>query len=59
MGGGLLDEHIAYVTSDEGFTTLYARAYEVIERLPFREKQLRAALRERDIGRITNSKKRG
>ena len=58
VGGGLLDEHIAYVTSDEGFTTPYARAYEVIERLPFREKQLRAALRERDIGRIT-IKKRG
>jgi SAM-dependent methyltransferase len=58
VGGGLLDEHIAYVTSDEGFTTPYARAYEVLERLPFREKQLRAALRERDIGRIT-IKKRG
>ena len=58
VGGGLLDEHIAYVTSDEGFTTPYARAYEVVEPLPFREKQLRAALRERDIGRIT-IKKRG
>jgi SAM-dependent methyltransferase len=58
VDGGLLDEHIAYVTSDEGFTTPYARTYEVLERLPFREKQLRAALRERDIGRIT-IKKRG
>jgi hypothetical protein len=58
VGGGLLDEHIAYVTGDEGFTTPYARSFEVLEQLPFREKQLRAALRERDIGRIT-IKKRG
>jgi SAM-dependent methyltransferase len=58
VGGGLLDEHIAYVTGDEHVATPYARTYEVLERLPFREKQLRAALRERDIGRIT-IKKRG
>jgi SAM-dependent methyltransferase len=58
VGGGLLDEHIAYVTSDDGFTTPYARSFEILERLPFREKQLRAALRTRDIGRIT-IKKRG
>jgi SAM-dependent methyltransferase len=58
VGGGLLDEHIAYVTSDEAFATPYAKGYEVLEQLPFREKQLRAALRSRDIGRIT-IKKRG
>ena len=58
VDGGLLDEHIAYVTADESFRTPFARGYEVLEELPYREKQLRAALRERGIGRLT-IKKRG
>jgi SAM-dependent methyltransferase len=58
VGGGLLDEHIAYVTSDEAFSTPFARSYEVLEELPFQEKSLRAALRARGIGRLT-IKKRG
>lgn len=58
VGGGLLDEHIAYVTGDEACSTPFARGYEVLESLPYREKALRAALRERDIGRLT-IKKRG
>ena len=56
--GGLLDEHIAYVSGDESFQTPFARGYEVLETLPFREKQLRAALRARHVGRLT-IKKRG
>jgi hypothetical protein len=56
--GGLLDEHIAYVTSDRAFTTPFARGYEVLEALPYREKALKAALRSRGIGRLT-IKKRG
>lgn len=56
--GGLLDEHIAYVTSDQSFSTPFARGYVVLEELPYREKALRAALRERGIGRLT-IKKRG
>jgi SAM-dependent methyltransferase len=56
--GGLVDEHIAYVTSDEPFRTPFARTYEVLEVLPYREKQLKAALRQRGIGRLT-IKKRG
>jgi hypothetical protein len=56
--GGLVDEHIAYVTSDAAFATPFARSYEVLEELPYREKALRAALRERRIGRLT-IKKRG
>ncbi len=56
--GGLVDEHIAYVTSDEAFTTPFARTYAVVERLPYKEKALKAALRERGIGRLT-IKKRG
>jgi hypothetical protein len=56
--GRLVDEHIAFVTTDHAITTPYARAFEVLEELPFHEKQLRAALRERRIGRLT-IKKRG
>jgi len=58
VDGGLVDEHIAYVTSDAAFHTPFARAYEVLEELPFKEKQLKAALRARGIGRLT-IKKRG
>ena len=58
VGGWLPDEHLAYVTSDAAYRTPFARAYTVREELPFREKQLRAALRERGIGRLT-IKKRG
>lgn len=58
VGGGLVDEHIAYVTSDDAFRTPFARGYRVLEEVPYREKQLRAALRERGIGRLT-IKKRG
>ena len=58
VDGGLLDEHIAYVTSDASYRTPFARGYRVLEQLPYREKQLRAALRERGIGTLT-IKKRG
>lgn len=58
VGGGLIDPHIAYVTSDEPFRTPFARGYRVVEHLPYREKQLRAALHERGVGRLT-IKKRG
>jgi len=58
VDGGLLDPHIAYVTADSSFHTPFARSYEVLETLPHREKQLRAALHERGIGRLT-IKKRG
>ena len=58
VDGGLLDEKIAYVTSDAPFRTPYASSYEVLEELPYREKALRAALRERRIGTLT-IKKRG
>jgi hypothetical protein len=57
-GGGLLDEHIAYVTSEREHRTPFARSYQVLETLPYREKPLRAALRARDIGTLT-IKKRG
>lgn len=56
--GGLVDEHIAYVTGDDAFTSPFARSYEVLEELPYQEKALRAALRERGIGQLA-IKKRG
>lgn len=56
--GGLVDQHIAYVTADEAYTTPFARGYQVLEVLPYREKALKGALRERGIGRLT-IKKRG
>ncbi len=58
VGGGLLDEHIAYVTSDSPFQTPFARSFRVLEEVPYREKQLKAALRERSVGSLT-IKKRG
>lgn len=58
VGGGLLDPHIAYVTSDASFRTPFARGYRVLEHLPYREKHLRAALHQRGVGRLT-IKKRG
>src|SRR4029077_12233065 len=56
--GGLGDGRIAYVTADRSVRPPFVRGYEVVEELPFREKQLKAALRERGIGRLT-IKKRG
>ncbi|MCZ4499184.1 MAG: hypothetical protein JWQ74_1737 [Marmoricola sp.] len=58
VDGGLVDEHIAYVTADAAFRTPFARSYRVVEELPYKEKALRAALRERGIGRLA-IKKRG
>ena len=58
VGGGLVDEHIAYVTGEQAFTTPFASSYEVLEELPYKEKVLRAALRARGVGRLT-IKKRG
>lgn len=58
VNGWLLDEHIAYVTADVVAATPFARAFEVLAELPFREKALKSALKDRDIGELT-VKKRG
>jgi hypothetical protein len=42
----------------ESFRTPFAKSYVINEEVPFREKQLRAAMRVRGIGRLT-IKKRG
>jgi hypothetical protein len=56
--GHLLDPKIAYVASDAAYHSPFARSYRVVAELPYREKQLKAALRERGIGTLT-IKKRG
>jgi hypothetical protein len=56
--GWLVDPHLAYVSSERLVRTPFATPYAVLEELPYREKQLRAALRERGIGTLT-IKRRG
>ncbi|MER5751604.1 methyltransferase domain-containing protein [Streptomyces sp. NPDC002088] len=58
VGGGLVDETIAYVTADEPRPTAYASAYEITDQLHFSVKKLKALLREREVGVLT-VKKRG
>ncbi len=58
LGGGLIDETIAYITSDELRPTPFATAYEITDELPFNLKKLKALLRERQVGILT-VKKRG
>ncbi|MEW2519762.1 class I SAM-dependent methyltransferase [Actinacidiphila alni] len=58
IGGGLIDETIAYLTADELRPTPYATAYAIDEVLPFGLKRLKALLREREVGTLT-VKKRG
>ena len=53
VDGGLVDPRIAWVTGDRAHRTPFARGYRVLDRLPFREKRLRAALRARGVGPLT------
>ena len=57
-GGRLVDETIAYVTSDLAYESPYTTAYEITDELPFNMKKLKALLRERQVGVLT-VKKRG
>ena len=58
LEAGMLDEHIAYLTSDSALTSPFVSTFRVREVLPADEKALAKALRERDIGRL-EIKKRG
>ncbi|WP_374977111.1 SAM-dependent methyltransferase [Microbacterium trichothecenolyticum] len=58
LEAGMLDEHIAYLTSDAALTSPFVSTFRVREVLPADEKALAKALRERDIGRL-EIKKRG
>lgn len=58
LEAGMLDEHIAYLTSDAALTSPFVSTFRVREVLPADERALAKALRERDIGRL-EIKKRG
>ena len=58
LGARKLDEDIAYLSSDTLCPTVFARAYEVDDALPFSLKAIRALLRERGVGSVV-VKKRG
>jgi THUMP domain-like len=52
LGGVLADPSIAYVYADRAVRTPFARCFEVLDVLPFSVKRIRAALRERGVGRV-------
>jgi len=58
LAAAKIDDDIAFLTSNTLTQTPFARAFEVHEVLPFNLKQLRARLRELDVGRVV-IKKRG
>ena len=58
LGGHLVDEHIAYICAPELQDTPFARAYRVLEVMPFNVKALKAWVRENGIG-VLDIKKRG
>lgn len=58
LEAGMLDEHIAYLTSDAALTSPFVSTFRVREVLPADPKALSKALRERGIGRL-EIKKRG
>lgn len=58
LGATQLDPEIAYLTADTLVETPYVRAWGVEGWMPFQLKRLRAALRDRNVGRVT-VKKRG
>jgi SAM-dependent methyltransferase len=57
-GAAFLDDTIAYLTADQPPQTAWARSWRILAALPFNVKQLRALLRESDVGTVT-VKKRG
>ena len=57
-GMGLIDEKIAYLTSDELIKSPWLRGFEILEEWPFDEKLIAKELKARSIG-ILEIKKRG
>ncbi|MFB8189722.1 SAM-dependent methyltransferase [Microbacterium sp. NPDC055988] len=58
LDAGMLDEHIAYLTSDAALTSPFVQSFRVRETLPANPKAISAALKAHGIGRI-EIKKRG
>ncbi|MFK3676383.1 SAM-dependent methyltransferase [Microbacterium sp. NPDC090218] len=58
LDAGMLDEHIAYLTSDAALTSPFVQSFRVRETLPANPKAISAALKSHGIGRL-EIKKRG
>lgn len=58
LDAGMLDEHIAYLTSDAALTSPFVQSFRVRETLPASPKAISAALKAHCIGRL-EIKKRG
>jgi hypothetical protein len=58
IGATQIDPDIAYLTANELVTTPFARAFEILEFMPFNLKKLQARLQTLNTGRVT-IKKRG
>jgi SAM-dependent methyltransferase len=58
LNGFMLDETIAYFTTDVQPDSAWVRAWHVLDWMPFNLKKLRAYLREHNVGNVT-VKKRG
>jgi hypothetical protein len=58
IGGRMLSEQIAYITADAPTATPFAAGFRILETLPYAEKDLKKALRQRGIGTL-EIKKRG
>ncbi|WP_435743129.1 THUMP-like domain-containing protein [Microbacterium sp. PMB16] len=58
LDAGMLDEHIAYLTSDAAVTSPFVQSFRVRETMPANPKAISAALKANGIGRL-EIKKRG
>ncbi|MHC2997865.1 class I SAM-dependent methyltransferase [Microbacterium sp. HJ5] len=58
LDAGMLDEHIAYLTSDAALTSPFVSSFRVRETMPVKVPAINAALRAQGIGRL-EIKKRG
>ncbi|SFT41397.1 class I SAM-dependent methyltransferase [Arthrobacter sp. ov118] len=58
LGGHLVDEHIAYICAPELHNTPFAKAYKVLEVMPFNVKALKSWVKDQGIG-VLDIKKRG
>lgn len=58
LDGRMLDETIAYFTTDRQPDSVWVRSWKILDWMPFHLKKLRAYLRERGVGQVT-VKKRG
>jgi hypothetical protein len=58
LGGHLLDEHIAYICAPELQDTPFAKAYKVLDVMPFNVKALKSWVKDQGIG-VLDIKKRG